>query len=343
MKSAIAGCAIKKIVSIIPKQKAINANLNFDDKTKKKVVKMTGVVERPTLAPTESMAHLYLVAANHILQDIDKSSIDAIFVVTQTPEHRLPTTANILHGKLGLSKDAMAFDLNQGCSGYVYGLHIAMSLMHSNTSINRILLFAGDGLSKLVYPENKSTAFLFGDAATVTLIEKSESAELSYFLLRSDGNGAENLMVRDGGIAHPFSESSYLVREDKDGNKNADAFLYMNGAEIFNFTMDEVPSLIHDLLSFSSKSISDVDVFCLHQANKFMLEYLAEKIGISDKTPINIENFGNTSSASIPLLITTMPEICLQKTALLAGFGVGYSMASALVDLSQTQVCFLES
>ncbi len=342
MKSVINSCVIKKIVSVIPKNEIHNKDLNFDEKTIKKVIKMTGVETRRLLPANESLENLYFLAANNILQNVDKNSIDAIFVVTQTPEYRLPTTANILHGKLGLNKEAIAFDLNQGCSGYVYGLHIAMSLMQSNTNLNRVLLFAGEALSKMVCSENKSTAFLFGDAAAVTLLEKDTSAQSTHFLLRSDGSGAENLIVRDGGIAHPFNEASYKVKEDKEGNLNADAYLYMNGAEIFNFSVEEVPSLINDLLTYSSKSVDDIDVFCLHQANKFMLDYLADKLGITAKTPSNIQKYGNTSSASIPLLITTMPDICLKKMALLAGFGVGYSMAAALVDLSKTEVAFLE-
>jgi 3-oxoacyl-[acyl-carrier-protein] synthase-3 len=342
MKSIINSCVIKKIVSVVPKNEIHNKSLSFDEKTIKKVIKMTGVETRRLLAEKDSLENLYILAAKNILNDIDKNSIDAIFVITQTPEYRLPTTANILHGKLGLNKEAMAFDVNQGCSGYVYGLHLAMSLMQSNTNLNRILLCAGEALSKIVCSENKSTAFLFGDAATVTLLEKDDLGEATHFLLRSDGVGAENLIVRDGGIAHPFNETSYQIKEDKDGNLNADAYLYMNGAEIFNFSVEEVPSLINDLLTFSSKSIDDIDVFCLHQANKFMLDYLADKLGISSKTPSNIQKYGNTSSASIPLLITTMPDSCLKKMALLAGFGVGYSMAAALVDLSKTEVSFLE-
>lgn len=334
---------ISNIVSVVPNNVVHNSELDFDEKTKKKVIKLTGVAERHILKDNQSLADLYVAGANRIFEEIESNSIDAIVVVSQTPEYRLPTTANLLHGLLGLNKEALAFDINQGCSGYVYGLYIATSLIESNSNINRVLFFDGDAISKINCKENKSTAFLFGDAATVTLLQRAEKETNSYFLLRSDGRGAKNLIIRDGGIAHPFSETSYVPKIDSEGNTSNDACLYMNGAEVFNFTTDEVPPLIDDLLEYAKLTKNDIDVFCLHQANKFMLEFLAGKMGIEDKTPINIEKFGNTSSASIPLLICDKPDVCLKQKVLIAGFGVGYSMASAVVDLSNTKTYFLEA
>jgi 3-oxoacyl-[acyl-carrier-protein] synthase-3 len=344
VKSLIKGIAIKSIVSAVPKNYVLNDSLCFEKKIIKKLIAMTGVEKRHLLSNSQSLSFFYEEIAKILCveSDISLLDIDTVIVVSQTPEYRLPTTANLLHGQLNLSREALAFDINQGCSGYVYGLHNAMSLMATNSDMNRVLLFSGEATSKIVNSKNKSTAFLFGDAATVTLLERDDTASDSYFLLRSDGSGAKNLMIKDGGIAHPFSETSFVDKEDSEGNINSDACLFMNGAEVFNFTNVEVPLLVEDILTFSNKNKDDIDVYCLHQANKFMLTYLADKIGISEKTPINIEQFGNTSSASIPLLISTMPEKCLKANALLAGFGVGYSMASAIVDLSKTQVFFKE-
>lgn len=333
---------VTHIVTAIPKTSIQNHDLNFDEKTKKKVIKMTGVETRHILDHSASLISLYIEAAQHILNTIDPMSIDAIIVVSQTPEYRLPTTANLLHGLLNLKKEALAFDIMQGCSGYIYGLSQVFSLLETASDINRILLCDGDAISKIVYPGNKSTTFLFGDAATVTLCERKIDAPPAYFLLRSDGKGAQNLIVHDGGIAHPFSVSSMEPKIDADGNLNTDACLYMNGAEIFNFTTEEVPSLLEDMLEYTHLPREEVDVFCLHQANKFMLEYLADKMNISDKTPINIERYGNTSSASIPLLICDLPDQCLKPKALLSGFGVGYSMGAALLDLSHTKTELIE-
>ena len=342
MNGKFINSSIEKIVSVVPNNIIKNAELNFDEKTKKKVMKLTGVQQRHILEDDKSLADLYVLGITKIFEEIDASSIDAIVVVSQTPEYRLPTTANLLHGLLGLKKEALAFDINQGCSGYVYGLYIVSSLIESNPNINKVLFCSGEATSKIVDSQNKSTAFLFGDAATVTLVQRTQKEISSYFLLRSDGRGAKNLIVKDGGIAHPFSETSYQPKIDAEGNTNTDACLYMNGAEVFNFTTEEVPPLIDDLLEYAKLTKDDIDVFCLHQANKFMLEFLAGKMGIEDKTPINIEKFGNTSSASIPLLVCDKPEICLKEKTFIAGFGVGYSMASAIIDLSNTKTYLLE-
>ncbi len=342
MKITYKNSIITHIITALPKKCIQNQELDFDDKTKKKIIKMTGVQERRILDNHQSLKELYMAIGNRLFETMDRESIDAIIVVSQTAEYRLPTTANLLHGLLNLKKEALAFDINQGCSGYIYGLSQAFALLETTSDINRILLFDGDAISRIVYPENKSTAFLFGDAATLTLCERDSHATPSTFLLRSDGRGAQNLIVRDGGIANPFSPTSIEPKIDSDGNLNTDACLSMNGAEVFNFTTEEVPPLIDDLLEYANISRDEIDVFCLHQANKFMLEYLADKMDISNRTPINIEKYGNTSSASIPLLICDKPELCLKEKALLAGFGVGYSMGSALIDLSKTKTDFIE-
>lgn len=342
MKIMFNDITITRIITAVPTNIVQNSNLDFDEKTKKKIIKMTGVEKRHILDTNESLLKLYLKGSELLFKDIDPLSIDALLVVTQTPEYRLPTTANLLHGLFGLKKEALAFDINQGCSGYLYGLSQAFSLLNTASDINRVLLIDADAISKVSHDQNKSTAFLFGDAASFTLCERKNDTSSAYFLLRSDGNGAKNLMIRDGGIAHPFNEKSLTPKIDAEGNTNTDGSLYMNGAEIFNFTAEEVPLLVEDLLTFSKSSKDDIEVFCLHQANKFMLQYLADKMEITERTPINIETYGNTSSVSIPLLICDRPETCLQSKVLIAGFGVGYSMGSALIDLSHTKTDLIE-
>lgn len=336
MKITYTHAAISQIVTIIPNQKINNYDLPFDDKTKKKIIKMTGVETRHVLDKKISLLPLYIQAAQEILKTIDTQSIDALIVVTQTPEYRLPTTANVLHGLLGLKKDALAFDINQGCSGYIYGLSQAFALLETASDIKRILLFDGDAISKISEPENKSTAFLFSDAASVTLCERTDNSK-SYFVLKSDGHGYRNLIVPDGGIASPLCANSYVKQNDETGNITSTSTLYMNGTEIFNFTVKEVPTLLEEVYALAGHNPESIDVFCLHQANRFMLDFLADKMEIATKTPINIERYGNSSSVSIPLLICDMPEVCCQPKALLAGFGVGYSMGAALLDLSNTQ------
>lgn len=336
MKITYTHAVISHIVTIIPDQKINNYDLPFDDKTKKKIIKMTGVETRHILDEKTSLLPLYIQAAQEVFKTVDPQSIDALIVVTQTPEYRLPTTANVLHGMLDLKKEALAFDINQGCSGYIYGLSQAFALLETASDIKRILLFDGDAISKISEPENKSTAFLFGDAASVTLCERTDNSK-SYFVLKSDGHGYKNLIIPDGGIASPLCANSYEKQSDEGGNVTSASTLYMNGTEIFNFTVEEVPSLLEDIYSLSDQTPETIDVFCLHQANRFMLDFLADKMGITDKTPINIDRYGNSSSVSIPLLISDLPEKCCHPRSLLAGFGVGYSMGAALLDLSNTK------
>lgn len=341
MDTFFSGVRISSIHSVVPENVINNISLPFESKTIKKIIGMTGVEERHVLKDDESLLLYYELLAKQAFCHIDPETVDVVIVVSQTPEYRLPTTANLLHGILGLKKEAMAFDVNQGCSGFIYGLHVANSLLSVDSDIKRVFLFVGDAINKVVNSNNKSTAFLFGDAATLTVLDRDETASDSFFVLRSNGTGAKNIIIKDGGISHPFCESSHVEYVGSDGNVSTDATLYMNGGEVFEFTMDEVPSIVSDVISFSNLSKDDIDVYCLHQANKFMLEYLANKIGISDKTPINIEKFGNTSSASIPLLITTEPDKCLMKNSLLVGFGVGFSIGAAILDLSETKVSFV--
>jgi 3-oxoacyl-[acyl-carrier-protein] synthase-3 len=341
MKITYTHAAISQIVTVIPHKQINNHDLPFDDKTKKKIIKMTGVETRHVLDEKTSLLPLYIQAAQEVFKTVDPQSIDALIVVTQTPEYRLPTTANVLHGLLDLKKDALAFDINQGCSGYIYGLSQAFALLETASDIKRILLFDGDAISKISEPENKSTAFLFGDAATVTLCERTDNSK-SYFVLKSDGHGYKNLIIPDGGIASPLCANSYVKQSDENGNVTSASTLYMNGTEIFNFTVEEVPSLLEEVYALSGQNPETIDVFCLHQANRFMLDFLADKMGIADKSPINIDRYGNSSSASIPLLICDMSKVCCQTKALLAGFGVGYSMGAALINLSKTKTHFIE-
>jgi 3-oxoacyl-[acyl-carrier-protein] synthase III len=336
MKITYTHAAISQIVTIIPNQKINNYDLPFDDKTKKKIIKMTGVETRYVLDEKTSLLPLYVQAAQEVFKTIDPQSIDALIVVSQTPEYRLPTTANVLHGLLDLKKDALAFDINQGCSGYIYGLSQAFALLETTSDIKRILLFDGDAISKISEPENKSTAFLFGDAASVTLCERTDNSK-SYFVLKSDGHGYKNLIIPDGGIAAPLCTASYEKQSDESGNITSASTLFMNGTEIFNFTIDEVPLLLEEVYVLSGENPETIDVFCLHQANRFMLDFLADKMGIATKTPINIDRYGNSSSVSIPLLISDLHEKCCRPRALLAGFGVGYSMGAALLNLANTQ------
>ncbi|MGU3665027.1 ketoacyl-ACP synthase III [Methylobacterium sp. A49B] len=321
----VANVRIAGIVSASPEEIVTNDMFvgRFGSDAVAEIARMTGVRERHISKRGHTTADLCERASSRLLDLLgwERESIDALIFVSQTPDHKLPATACILQHRLGLSTRTAAFDVNQGCSGYVYGLWLASNLISSG--LERVLLLAGDTISHLIDPDDRGTALLFGDAGSATAVERSSEASLSTFLLGSDGRGAKNLIVASG------------ARTSFDAAADLPHHLYMNGSEIFTFTLRAVPSLIKDTLSASELSTGDVDYFLLHQANEFMLNTIAKKSGIdSDKLPINISSYGNTSSASIPLLMTTDSKVASTQrslTFMLVGFGVGYSWASCLL------------
>jgi 3-oxoacyl-[acyl-carrier-protein] synthase-3 len=237
-----------------------------------------------------------------------------------------------LHGRLGLSKHCAAFDLNLGCSGYVYGLWIGCQLVQSGAA-RRVLLLVGDTISRIVSPQDRSVALLFGDAGTATAMEKDDTAPPLAFSLGTDGTGQGHLMVPAGGFRQPHSAATCHRTARDDSNIRSDEDLYMNGAEIFTFALREVPPLFKSVLSTAGCSLEDLDVVVMHQANRFMLEYLAKRMRLApEKVVVALENRGNTSSASIPLAMTDMLADRLKTGSLrmiLAGFGVGFSWGAA--------------
>ena len=238
-----------------------------------------------------------------------------------------------MHQRLGLATDAAVFDVNLGCSGYTYGLWLASSLLRGQ--VNRVLLLVGDTCSKFTSDQDRSTFPLFGDAGAATIIEKDPDAGSAHFVLGSDGGGAENLIIKAGGFRDPRRGPALQRVEGADGNWRRDDELFMNGQEVFTFTLKRVSPLVSELMEYSSNEIENVDHFVFHQANEFMLKHLGKKAGIpEEKMPLTMANFGNTSSASIPLTIcqklkdnfaTGKPKLAM------FGFGVGLSWGAAMI------------
>ncbi len=326
---SVAGSRIAGVVSCVPSRIVDNASFHerFGHKAAD-IEKMTGVLERRWTDKDTTTADLCQRAAEHLLDRLGWAldSVDALFFVTQTPDYRLPATACALQSRLGLSRQVVAFDINLGCSGYPYGLWLAMTTAASGTA-RRVLLLVGDTITKTVNPEDRSTAMLFGDAGTATAIEIDDTGE-AHFVLGTDGMGERQLMIAEGAYRTPP-----LPAEDTQGSK-ADA-LYMDGGAIFNFTLATVPPLVAATVERAG-GVDQFDAFLFHQANAFMLRHLAKKAKLpADKVPVNIDRFGNTSSATIPLLMTTdIAERLRTDTVRLGmfGFGVGFSWGS--VDIA---------
>lgn len=333
-KLSIDNFKVSGVVTCTPRKVVHNSYFyeQFGEAGVKEVVKLIGVEERRWVDRNTTTADLCLSAGNLLLEQIqwDPQSVDAVIFLSQTPNWRLPSTACWLQNSWGISTRALAFDVNLGCSGYPYALWLGASLLKAN-GLKRILLAVGDTISKLVDYQDRATALLFGDAGSVTAIEYSEGAEGATFVLGSDGGGWDKLIVPSGGFKDPSDIKPFGAPSPKIDS------LYMNGGEIFNFTLKSVPSLVADTLAASGSAIQDYDAFLFHQANLFMLRHLCKKAKIPlEKFLVNIDTFGNTSSASIPLLMTNKLSSKVAQKLMLCGFGVGYSWASASLMLHQS-------
>jgi 3-oxoacyl-[acyl-carrier-protein] synthase-3 len=330
--SRITGVTISGIASAVPEHvhPLTQGYKHFGQNDLQVISNNIGVKSKYEAGPHICTSDLCYVAAESLMQELNcaKTAIDTLIFVSQTPDYRLPATSCILQHRLGIASDCAAFDINMGCSGYVYGLWVAANLI-KNGCADRILLLVGDTSTKLISPKDRSVALLFGDAGTATLLEKSNDISPMTFILGTDGGGSNNLIVPYGGFRNPASESSSLQKERENGNIRSDENLYMNGPEIFAFTLERVTPLIKSILKETNWSAEEVDYFIFHQANKYIIEYLSKRHKIPlEKVPIELERFGNTSSASIPLTICAALKAQLgahPQKLILTGFGVGYS------------------
>ncbi|RDU66509.1 3-ketoacyl-ACP synthase [Helicobacter didelphidarum] len=341
MNCTLNNVSIRHITSILPSLKKDNfTNPYFDEKEIKKIIKTTGVKTRYELARDkecdETLLDLYVESGLDTLQKLDwsKDSIDGVIVVSQQHEYKLPATACILQDRLGLHKECLAYDVAMGCSGYVYGLYVAMShIAASGGEVKRILLFVGDAPSNVTYHKNKSIAMLFGDAGSCTAIEYNPNAKQSYFRFKTLGEGYKAIILPYGGLKQPLDSKSFDEFIDEDGNVNIPSCSLIKGIEVFDFTIEEVPSNIEAILHFAKLQSNDIERYYLHQANKMINEYLINKMQVASKSPINIDKFGNTSCVSIPLLLCHNPHNHIAESrSLFAGFGVGLSVAIAILQ-----------
>lgn len=338
------GIEILGISACVPKNSSNNYVLGkdiiTDESQLSKTIETIGIENKRIVNSTTCASDLCLIAAEKLITNLmlNKQDIDVVIFVSQTGDYILPATACIIQNKLGLSKKTLAFDINMGCSGYIYGLSVAYALA-SNNNINKVLLLVGDTSTKVCSKKNKSTVFLFGDAGTATVIQKTSEDKISYINLFTDGSGFEALNIKDGGFRNQTTEKSLENFIDVDNNERNALQLYMNGGEIFNFTLREVPKSINELLFANDLTLEEIDFFVFHQANKFMIDFLAKKIKIpQDKFLTSLKDFGNTSSASIPLTLVVNKSSNNYKKTLMSGFGVGLSWGNCITDLSNTKI-----
>ncbi|MFM7301640.1 MAG: 3-oxoacyl-ACP synthase III family protein [Crocinitomicaceae bacterium] len=345
-KFAIDKIKIEAIYSCVPSQKIKTSEYSlFSDYECLLFEKTTGIKERRVAWKDLTCSDLCFKAAESLLTDlkIDREEIDVLIFVSQSPDYFLPATAIILQEKLGLAKNCMAFDVNLGCSGYVYGLSVLSSLLKSG--LKKGLLLAGDKSTISTSFNDKSTYPLFGDAGTVTLLSFDENAESMFFDLHSDGSGKDAIMIEYGHSRFPYNTFIDEEREYEPGIKRSRNHLTLDGMKVFNFALKEVAQSIDECLQYAENEKESVDFFVLHQANKLINDSVRKKMKLpEDKFPMSIDNFGNTSSASIPLTICTSLKKQIEDkelTLLLSGFGVGLSWANVLLKMGPIPLkCF---
>ena len=343
--SQISGTRVTGICCAVPKTRETLADgvSNFSAEEIQNISKNIGVEHRHIAPEDMCVSDLCYEASEKLFAelDLDRESVDALIYITQGPDYIVPATSCVLQNRLNLKTDCIAFDVNLGCSAYPYGIWMAANFIHSG-SAKKVLLLAGDLSNRKVSKLDRSTALLFGDAASATLIESSESNCKMTFVMGTDGSGYKNLIIPAGSFRNPSTEATRTPYERKDGNVRSDEDLYMNGAEIFTFTLRVVAPMVKRLLKHSGSSLDDIDYVVMHQANTFIIKHLSKKLKLpAEKVPNSMKNFGNTSSASIPItMVSELQDQLIKKKlkVVLTGFGVGYSWSAVELETDKITV-----
>lgn len=334
---------IAGIACAVPETVVNNAAFaeRFGTEQMQKFEKMVGVKERRISTPEQTASDFACAAAKRLCEGgvWNPDDVDAVIFVSQTPDYALPATACVLQYRLGIKKDCIAFDVNLGCSGFVYGFFIASSMLQTE-GVNKVLFLGGDCSSKPISPLDPSAAPLFGDSGFACVLAKDESASPFDYSYRTDGVGYRAIVqpgITFAGrmpIARNADLRSAVQLLDRKDDVRAPSELLMDGMDVFNFTINEVPDLIKGQMAQSGVTSDDVDLMVLHQANRFVLKQVAMMTGFSmKKVPISMDRYGNTSVTSIPLTLCDYAQAnpdAGQKKILMSGFGVGLSWGTLL-------------
>lgn len=327
---------IRAISYYLPERVVTNEELvkEFPEWSVEKVAQKVGVDSRHLAAENETAGDMAEKAARKLFEEykIDPKTIDFLMLCTQSPDYFLPSTACILQDRLGIPKSAGAFDYNLGCSGCVYGMAMAKGLISAGIAKN-VLLLTAETYNKYLHPSDKSNRSIFGDGAAACLISTEGIAEIGEFVLGTDGAGANNLIVKTG--ASRLKESTGKFVEDAEGHIWYDDYLYMNGGNVFNFTLDTVPSMMKEILEKNKLEKEQIDYYVFHQANKFMLNTIRKVCGLpKDKFYVELAKTGNTVSSTVMIgLKDCLDEGTIKTgdTIMISGFGVGLSWGGTIL------------
>ena len=340
---------IRSVACYLPSQSLGNQELveSFPHWTAEKIVRKLGIETRPIAAEGETATDMAVSAAEILLENgsCEHEEIDFVLLCTQSPDYFMPTSACLIHERLGLSKTCGALDFNLGCSGYIYGLAFAKGLIETGVA-KKVLFITSETYSKYINESDRATRPLFGDAAAATLVsrvEVSDSANpqseepIGPFVLGTDGSGADLLIVPAGGHRLPCSAETAIEQPDGKGSVRSLNQLRMHGPGIFSFAADRVPPMVDDLLQKSGKTREDIGCFIFHQANKYMLNRLQELCNLKETNFFNdVMHRGNTVSSSIPIAMIDAWKCGMlrpNEVVMLVGFGVGLSWGATLVRL----------
>ena len=320
-------------------------NYEFSRKQSMKLKLVMGFNKRRAVEKGTTISDLCVHGLNHLFDQklLNKDDIDGLILVTQSPDHFMPATSHIIHGRLKLKQDIYLDDITQGCAGYAFGLNKAFMLLEQD-EINKVVVLNADIMSTKVCEKDRSSGPLTGDGATITIVENDSKGNTIYGSVKADGTGADALIIPAGGFKLPSSKETAKLVKDKAGNYKALDHIDMKGDEVFNFVQREVPPMIDNLLEKAGKGKDDVDYFMFHQPNKFMVKQLSNVMGVSEeKMPNNlVENFGNSASVTVPALISfNLGDELKNKSFLIciAGFGNGLSWSSLLMEIGDLDFC----
>jgi len=327
------------LTAVLPETVLSNEDIakTFGEHEIASAIKMSGVLERRITAPNQYASDLAYTAAERLLASMkfDRSLIDLLIFVSQTPDYKIPTTAAVLHGKLGLSQSCATFDVNQACSAYPYALSIAHSMIVSGIAHYALILNA-DTLTKLIHPRDRSLVVLHGDGAAASLIGPCrEDVGLESFALGTDGSGAKHLLIPAGGSRLACGPETRVERTDAAGCVRTDENLVMDGPAVFHFSVYKVPEVVESALKNSGLSMDDIDLVILHQANKTMMEMIYKRLRVPvEKRFYCLEKTGNSSGPSTPVALAEAwraKRIRPESRTLMCSFGAGLTWGVAVI------------
>jgi 3-oxoacyl-[acyl-carrier-protein] synthase-3 len=338
------GVQIKAIAACVPKRKIVNDSFGelLSPKELRIFEKTVGIVERRWADENVTASDLGYAAAEDLFQQykVSKDEIDCLIFVSQTPDFKIPFTSNILQSKLGLKQEVLCLDINAGCAGFIQGLSTSFALAKTLKK-GKVLFIVAETLSKILSNNDRSTSMLFGDGAAAVLVANDDNEEsTSFFNFFSDGLNAGAIEIPDGGYRNGITSESFNIITDDKGNRKSKLNLSMDGPMVFDFTLREIAKSVEQLLKAAEIQKETIDYFLLHQSNQFIIKQIASQLQIaSDRMLINIQDFGNTSGVSIPLLICANAEKLAKSNKLvMSGYGSGLNWGNSIIDLSQTQI-----